>query len=220
MKRIILALVIAMLVSGVVFAAPLTNYSFPHFEVDAKVKNFGNVNTSSAIQNYFSGANYNFAYDLGATIGLAGGFALNAQLTTDSVSSNHGAPSNYNSLEANLMYNVLSVPLLPNINVFVGGVECFNGNITPQTVAQAAVQDNFGWQVGANVSYNLVLASIYASGAYGNTRLTYEAGLSLPIAMVFSVDAGYKVTQYGGTIQNSANSLTFAGPFVGASFGF
>ena len=219
MKKVLLTIIMALLVSSVALAAPLTNYSFPHFEVDVKVKGLGQVTPSSAVQNYFTGMNYNFAYDLGASVGLGAGFAVNAQLTTDQIGASKAPASQYNSLEANLMYNVFSAPLLPNINVFAGVVENFNGAITSINNIPTA-QDNFGWQAGANVSYNVILATVYASGAYGNTRLTYEAGLSVPIAMVFSIDAGYKVTQYGGTIENSANSLTFAGPFVGASFGF
>ncbi|MFA6075885.1 MAG: hypothetical protein WCV63_08305 [Negativicutes bacterium] len=220
MKKLLFLVVMTMLVSSIALAAPLTNYSFPHFEADVKVKGLGQVTPSSTIQNYFTNANYNFAYDLGATVGLGAGFAMNAQLTTDKLKTTSNLPTNYSSLEANLMYNVFSAPLLPNLNVFAGVVENFNGDVSLQNVQNNAVANNFGWQAGANVSYNIVLATIYASGAYGNTRLTYEAGLSVPIAMVFSIDAGYKVTQYGGTIDNSANSLTFAGPFVGASFGF
>ncbi|MEI6285083.1 MAG: hypothetical protein WCP79_01120 [Bacillota bacterium] len=220
MKKVLFTMIMSLLVSSVALAAPLTSYSFPHFEVDVKVKGLGQVTPSSAIQNNFSGMNYNFAYDLGATLGLGAGFAVNAQLTTDKIGASVAPANQYNSLEANLMFNVFKAPLLPNINVFAGVVENFNGALTVQNAQTVIAGNNFGWQAGANVSYNLILATVYASGAYGNTRLTYEAGLSVPIAFVFSIDAGYKVTQYGGTIENSANSLTFAGPFVGASFGF
>ena len=213
MKKVLLVMIIALLVSTVALAAPLTSYSFPHFETDVKVKGLGQVTATDTIKQYFGvNPSYQFAYDFGATLGLAAGFAVNAQLTTDFLNNSGSLPSQYNSLEANLMYNVFSAPFLPNVNVFAGVVENFNGAITVQN-AQTAVASN-------NFAYNVILATIYASGAYGNTRLTYEAGLSVPIAMVFSIDAGYKVTQYGGTIENSANSLTFAGPFVGASFGF
>ena len=162
MKKIILAIFSAVIMlSATALATPLENYSFPHFEVDVKVKDFGSVNASGVIQNQLLGTSLTngFSYDFGASLGLMGGFAVNAQFTNNSVSSAPaGMPNQYNSAELNLMYNVFSMPLLPSFNVFVGGVQNYNGSFSNTTFG-----DNVGWQVGANVVYSLpIICSVYA----------------------------------------------------------